>query len=264
MKMFVESVGLIGPGLAGWQAARPILAAAQPYAGGELSLPRLDILPAAERRRTGLPVKLAIAVGQDALAQTERATDDLPTVFSASGGDGEVIHEICETLAGTERLVSPTRFHNSVHNAPAGYWSIATRSQAKSTSLCCRDWSFAAGLLEAATEVATESAAVLLLCYDARYPEPLHRLRPVENAFGAALLLTRRPGTASVCSLSIELTDGQHTESTMDEMELENLRKGNPAARALPLLAAIAAGKPASVILDYLGDSCLRIDLPGG
>jgi hypothetical protein len=261
MRVFVESVGLIGPGLPGWQTARPILAGGQPYAYSALNPPRVDILPAAERRRIGLPVKLAIAVGQDALAQTGRAADQLPTVFSASGGDGEVIHEICETLAGPERLVSPTRFHNSVHNAPAGYWSIATRSQAKSTSLCCRDWSFAAGLLEAATEVATGSEAALLLCYDARYPEPLHRLRPVTEAFATALLLTRVRTADAASELAIESIAGQHTDSPMPDAELEALRKGNPAARALPLLAAIATGKPATVFLDYLGDGHLRIDL---
>ena len=43
--------------------------------------------------------------------------------------NGQVIHEICEALATDEREVSPTRFHNSVHNASAGYWGIATRSQ---------------------------------------------------------------------------------------------------------------------------------------
>mgnify|MGYP002075717815 CR=1 FL=1 len=31
-------------------------------------------------------------------------------------------------FASDDRLISPTRFHNSVHNAPSGYWSIAARS----------------------------------------------------------------------------------------------------------------------------------------
>jgi hypothetical protein len=259
MKVFVESVGLFGPGLHGWQAARPVLAGTQPYVGGDLGLPSLDMLPAAERRRTGLPVRLAISVGQDALAQTERPAQDLATVFSASGGDGEVIHEICETLAGAERLVSPTRFHNSVHNAPAGYWSIATRSQAPSTSLCARDWSFAAGLLEAAAEVHVDREAVLLLCYDSVYPPPLHRLRPLTASFACALILTRSRGIGTLAQLTLDLRGSGVPDSRMDDAGLEALRNGNPAARSLPLLAALARTQAAEIALDYLGDAQLAV-----
>lgn len=259
MKAFVESLGLFGPGLHGWQAARPVLAGARPYAGGDLGLPSLDILPAAERRRTGLPVRLALCVGQDALAQTERPVQDLPTVFSASGGDGDVIHEICETLAGPDRMVSPTRFHNSVHNAPAGYWSIATRSQAPSTSLCARDWSFAAGLLEAAAGVQVDWEAVLLLCYDSVYPPPLHRLRPLTASFACALLLTRSRGIGTLAELTLELRGGREPDSRMDDAGLEALRRGNPAARALPVLATMAGMRTADITLDYLGDSHLVV-----
>ncbi|MGD7101130.1 beta-ketoacyl synthase chain length factor, partial [Ralstonia pseudosolanacearum] len=36
---------------------------------------------------------------------------------------------------------------------------------------------------------------------------------------------------------------------------------GNPAARALPLLEALAARRPASVVLDYLPDTRLHVDI---
>ena len=35
--------------------------------------------------------------------------------------DCDNVHAICESLATPERQVSPTRFHNSVHNAAAGW-----------------------------------------------------------------------------------------------------------------------------------------------
>jgi hypothetical protein len=179
MQVFVEGVGLRGPGLGGWAASRRILAGSEPYVPGELALPQLDLLPAAERRRTGLPVKLALNAGLEALASSGRPPETLASVFTSSGADGQVIHQICESLAGEAREVSPTRFHNSVHNAPAGYWSIALRCRAASTSLCCFDCSFVAGLLEACAYCTAEAEPALLVSYDAPYSEPLNAARPI-------------------------------------------------------------------------------------
>ena len=47
--------------------------------------------------------------------------------------------------------------------------------------------------------------------------------------------------------------------SVMDDDELEMLRRGNPSARALPLLAAVARQKPAVVTLDYLDGNSVQI-----
>jgi hypothetical protein len=115
----------------------------------------------------------------------------LASVFASSGGDGQILHELLEALASAERQVSPTRFHNSVHNAPAGYWSIALRSHAPSTSLCCYDWSFAAGLLEAGAQCVTDGVSVLLVSYELPYPEPLHAPEIVLGILGLARLLAR-------------------------------------------------------------------------
>ena len=64
MQVFVESVGLIGPGLSNWLASRPILNGLVPYVPGEVVLRPPESLPPAERRRTGAPVKLAIGAGR--------------------------------------------------------------------------------------------------------------------------------------------------------------------------------------------------------
>lgn len=259
MQVFVESVGLLGPGLATWRSGRAALHSAAPYAPAETSLPRLDLLPAAERRRTGVPVKLALATGLDALSGSTRAAGSLPTVLTSSEGDGQVLHEICETLATAERQVSPTRFHNSVHNAPAGYWSIATQSREPSTSLCAYDWSFTAGLLESAAQVVVEHQAVLLISFDAPYSEPLHTVRPIHGALGVALLLAREAGGRASARLDIELTDEALPPTRCDDAELERLRAHNPTGRALPLLAALAAGIDAQVTLEYVAQRSLLV-----
>ena len=259
MRVFVESVGILAPGLAGWAASRAVLAGAAPYRAAELSLPNLDVLPAVERRRTGLPVKLAIAVGQDALAGSVRSAAELATVFTSSGGDGEVIQEICITLAGTDRQVSPTRFHNSVHNAPSGYWGIAMQSRAPSISLCAFDWSFAAGLIEAAAQASVAGDAVLMIAYDLPYPEPLRAVRPVSAPFGAALLLTRDRDSRSIAALELVVSRDRNRTSRHDDAGLESLRRGNPCARGLPLLAALARQRPDEVVLEYVAGNALDV-----
>ena len=262
MRVFVQGVGVLGPGLAGWEASRPVLADAAPYVPAAAVLPASDLLPPAERRRAGTSVKLALAVGREAIARSGRAASELPTVFTSSGGDGDTLHRICESLATAAREVSPTRFHNSVHNAPAGYWSIAVKAMAPSTSLCAFDASFAAGLLEAAAQVIADGTDVALIAYDMPYPEPLHAVRPIPDAFGVALVLAPQAGAGALASLDIALNQGTVcAPSRMDAAALEALRASIPAARSLPLLAALARGRPDEVVLDYLAGSSVRIDV---
>ena len=148
----IEGIGLLGPGLDGWTGSVALLEGRSPYIPQPTVLPVPDGLPPAERRRIGRVVKLALGVGLQALSKAGLDPAALPAVFASSGGDGHNCHEICQALSLDDRMISPTRFHNSVHNAPSGYWGIATRSREAVTSVSCFDASFGAGLLEAARQ----------------------------------------------------------------------------------------------------------------
>jgi Beta-ketoacyl synthase, N-terminal domain len=258
MRVYVNGIGLIAPGLNGWAVSASILAGNAEYLAAALAIPVLEILPPAERRRTPTVVKLAIAAGCEALANAGQAAAKIATVFTSSGGDGDVIHQICETLTEPEREVSPTRFHNSVHNAPAGYWGIATGAHEPSTSLCAFDASFAAGLIEAATQVSVDGHSVLLVAYDAPYPEPINGVRHIGAGFGIAMLLSPIQSERSLSTLDISLGSNAVPITKSTQPELENFRNSVPAARALPLLASIAKRESATVITAYLGDNSLR------
>jgi hypothetical protein len=169
------------------------------------------------------------------------------------------MHDICVTLASEDRQISPTKFHNSVHNAPSGYWSIATHSHQPSTSLCAYDWSFAAGLVEAAAQVALDHEQVLLISYDVPYPEPMNAVRTVTGTLGVALLLTRARGSRSLCRLSLSLATVRREPTRMDQPALEALRAANPTGRALPLLRALEARATDAVVLDYLTGGSLIV-----
>jgi hypothetical protein len=257
MSVYVDGVGLIGPGLVNWPQAVPILTGALAYERVPAVVPPPAALPAAERRRTGPPVKLALAVGTEAALAADRDAATLSAVFAASGGDGDNCHTICEMLAGQDRFISPTRFHNSVHNAPAGYWSIATHAMAASNVLCAYDGSFAAGLLESACQVAVDGHDAILIASDTGYPHPMIEVRPVHDAFGAALVLAPKAGARSLARIDVTVTDAPAT--VLAGAALEALRLDNPAARALPLLEALAGRHTATVVLDYLDDLRVRV-----
>ena len=259
MKIFVEGVGVLGPGLAGWQASRSILAGSAAYQDAALLIPPNDLLPAAERRRTGLPVKIALAVGCEAITHAQRNAVELATVFASSAGDGDNMHSIFETLANNGREVSPTRFHNSVHNAPSGYWSIATQSMAPSTSLACFDASFAAGLIEAATQVLAHGNSVALIAYDAPYPQPLHAARPISAAFGVALVLSGHQTQHSLAELEICIVRRSGASTPVADAGLEVMRVGTPAARSLPLLSALAKSTSDVIHLDYIAGNQIDV-----
>ena len=220
-----------------------------------------DLLPPAERRRTGVPVKLALAVASEACRTAGRDATGVATVFSSSGGDGDNVHAILEALASTEREVSPTRFHNAVHNAAAGYWSIATQSREPSTSLCGHDASFAVGLLDAATQVVVEQRIVAVIAYDHPYPEPFNSKRPITASFGVALLMTPDRTDRAVAELELNVCRDKGDATRMQNADLEALRTGVPAARCLPLLAALARRAPATVVIENAGVTHLRVAL---
>jgi hypothetical protein len=255
----VRAVGVLGPGLPGWPAAARSLAGAA-YNPEPTRIPaQLECLPGAERRRTGKVVRLAVTAGLEAIAGNAAAAVALPAVFSSSGGDGLNCHEICEVLASSERQISPTRFHNSVHNAAAGYWGIATGATANANALCAHDASFAAGLIEALTEAQVEATAVLLIAYDADYPEPMRSVRPIPDAFAVAMLLDPRARPGALARLTLAMTGAAATR--MDDGRLEALRAGIPAARCLPLLRQLALGVPGAVVIDYLEDQRVSIEV---
>lgn len=257
--VYIDGVGLIGPGLADWPQAVQVMTGAAAHAHAPAAIPPPAALPAAERRRTSPSVKLALAIGAEAAQAAGRDAATLAAVFAASGGDGDNCHAICEMLAGEDRFISPTRFHNSVHNAPAGYWSIAAHAMAASTVLCAYDGSFAAGLLESVCQVAVDAHDTLLIASDTGYPHPLSETRSIRDAFGTALVLAPIDSERTLARIEVRLTDAPAT--TLASPSLEAVRRDNPAARALPLLEALATRRAATVVLDYLDDLRVRVDV---
>ncbi|HEY9097766.1 MAG TPA: beta-ketoacyl synthase chain length factor [Thiobacillus sp.] len=256
---WIEGVGLLGPGLPDWPTGQIILSGDTAYAPTPITAPPPQGLPPAERRRAGVSVKVALAVAQEAIAMGQLDARQLSTVFASSGADGDNCDAICAVLASDDRHISPTRFHNSVHNAPAGYWGIASGAMTPATVLCVYDDGFGAGLLEALTQVSVEGRTALLIAYDSPYPEPLNAKRPMPDAMGIALALTSQQSPQSLAQIQISLTDTE--PDVLANPALETLRLAIPAARGLPLLQALARKQISKVVLDYLEPLRLAVNI---
>jgi hypothetical protein len=255
--MYVEAIGIFAPGLVGWNQARPILAGESSYTAVAPPALKPAKLAPDVRRRTTDHIRLAVEVASEATQARGAAANLLPSVFATSDADGAITHDICQEVAKPQPQVSPTRFHNSVTNAPAGYWCMAIGSQAPSTSVAGYDGTFAVGLLDCALQLG-EAADILLVAHDTPMPEPLQSARPFSALFGVALVLTRERAPNSLARLELALTDAA-PETRLPEAALEQLRLGNPAARALPLLTALAQRRAANIQLPYLDDRGLSV-----
>ena len=262
----VLGVGLVGPGLPSWAEALAVLRGDTAFVFAPSLVPPPQRLPAAERRRAGAAVKVALSVADAACSAADRDPATLATVFTSSSGDGANCQALCETLAhppGPDRLVSPTRFTNSVHNAAAGYWHIAVGSRHASTSVCAHDDSFGAGLMAALAQLPGLAAPLLLVASDTPYPEPLHATRPLPDTMGVGLVLAGAGAPGARARLRARLLPVAEAGAATPcrDAALEALRVHIPAARALPLLEAIARRRPARVVLPGSPQLALAIEL---
>jgi hypothetical protein len=188
----VEGIGFWSCGLPSWEAACTFATTGElPVAAPARPSPQL--LPANERRRAPESVAVALEVALEACNAAGIDPATLPSVFASTHGDLDITDYICSTLASHPRDLSPTRFHNSVHNAAAGYWTIGTGCHAAATAISSHEASFAQGLLEAMTQLAAGAAHVLLVAYDSAGVGPVGEVSRSQGLLGAALVLAREP-----------------------------------------------------------------------
>jgi hypothetical protein len=258
---YVAGIGAWAPALPSWDACRSRLLG-EDVPAGENKPPPADWLPAVERRRATLSTRVVLSVTKDALTRAGWEPAALPTVFASSSGSPDITDDLCAALAAGDTQVSPTRFHNSVHNAAAGYYSIAVACHAASTTLGAYDGSAAAGLLEASVLLATEAARALLVAFDVPYTGPLAQIRPIAHPFGIAFALSAEPVAHPLARLSV-VWSAQHGREPAHcaDAALEHIRLHNPTARLLPLLAAIARGERAGVVLGMERGGSLTVDV---
>jgi hypothetical protein len=238
LEIGIDGIGVWSPEFADWESARAALADNVEIAANAASRPAPTLLPPTERRRAPDSVLLAVEVAQQACAMAGCQPRELAHVFASAYGDLAIDDYLCATLARTPHDVSPTRFHNSVHNAPAGYWAIATGCMHSSTAVSAGAATFAAALLEAALLAHAESAPVLLAAYDIAASGALQDVIACRSRFAIALVVAP-PSSRTRARLRVRAQAGEPPLAPEPALLHANHRD-NPAACSLPLLNALA------------------------
>ena len=257
----IDGLGFWTPGWPDWNAARAGLlggAEADPTA----IKPSPGLLASAERRRAPLPVLLACEISAQACAASGYAIETLPSVFTSTHGDLIITDYMCSVLVDAPSELSPIRFHNSVHNAPAGYWTIAAHCHAASTSISSWHSSFATALFEAAVQANAEQTPVLLAAYDGVSPGPLGKVSPSTIPYGVALVVT--PGAGHDVSMKLRFGAEEpvaRTSSPLPAAFAEMARSNPMAAQSLPLLMAIAQRSTSPLSLAISATTALHVEL---
>jgi hypothetical protein len=118
------------------------------------------------RRRAGFAAKMALEVAYQCLG----SRTGVPLVFSSRHGEASRSADLLLELAGGAPL-SPTSFGLSVHNAPAGLFSIARLDHANSTAVAAGKSSVEGAVIEACGLLAEGEPDVLLVVYDCPLPK---------------------------------------------------------------------------------------------
>lgn len=258
LTVWVKGIGIWAPGASDWSAFRAIVAGdAKP---GDTVRPVADVLPANERRRAPESVLLAASASGQAISMSGADAATLPCVFASAHGDQAITDYMCQTLATAPAELSPTKFHNSVHNAPAGYWTIATHCHASSSAVSGGETSFGAGLLEAATLAVADDRDVLLASYDIAGSGPLGEMTGSTGAFAAALVLSPHAGN-SMIRLDITPAPGNSGAGVTGDAWLDGIAASNPSAHALPLMHALAAAKSTALRVAAAHELDLHVDV---
>ena len=246
-RLACRGVGVLGPGTGRLgRAARGAAAGERAYAAARPCCRLPALLPPAERRRAGRIVKLALAVGAEAVARASepmRAAAERVQPHRAAMAHN--CHEICVALASREaREISPTRFTIRCTTPPPAI-GASPPGEARHRPRCARRRQLRRRIARSAGAGGGGRAiAVLLVAYDAEYPPPLRAKRPIPDAFGVALVLT--PHREPVRLARIEARS-PHAEPC-DSLPMQGSRRCAPRSRrTLPAaVAALASARAAA------------------
>lgn len=252
--IYVNNVSVIASGLEDIEKSEEILKGNLDWLPVELSKMIPSALPANEARRTTRVIRLALKV-----SELVNAAPNTSVVFASSEGDLDITDKICKALATEDKMVSPTLFHNSVHNAPAGYLSISGNMKTPSISLSAGNNTFSAGLIESFSQVLVEDNDVLLVAYDNITPEDLDEFRHFDYPISIALLLSKSKQANTIGSINISVESQLSDVTPCFNHSLEVVRSGNPIGLGLPLVESLVKRKKTKIIIPYLNQKQLLV-----
>jgi hypothetical protein len=248
---FVSGLAFWSTRLPGWDVAAPVLRGECPAPAEASSRP--------ERRRAPDTVAVALEVAATACRSANVDAASTPSVFASTHGDLTINDYMSRTLAETPALISPIRFHNSVHNAAAGYWTIATGCNQPYTALTAFNDTFGEGMLEALSQAACDGKPILFVAYDIEARGALASIVPSRGVVGAALVVTSHQQPNSMLRLRWRTTGRR--DATRASTANALLMQDNSMATCLPFFEAVACRRPGTIAMSLSPSASLEVDL---
>jgi hypothetical protein len=236
--VYVRGLGFWTPGYASPEA----------WCRGEsdplVDAPEVALLSGPLRRRaTGL-TRVAVEVLHQATCTAGRDVATLPIVWATAHGEHTTAIKILGMMRSGEGKLSPTHFHNSVHNTASGYASIALGNCSPSTTVTGGVELVASTFLEAICHLETAAEDVVVVLAD----EPLQP--PFNYSDGAAplalafCLSSRSEGASAVlCDFRRDAVAPVKHCDRFGSLYVEG---------ALPLLERIVLRRPGTVPLEVV------------
>lgn len=263
MRVNITGIGIWTRGIRSWEEFLEVSKGTRGNADRSFETPSPDLIPARERRRAPLIVKLGVETLTQACTMAGLAQDAASSVFTSTLGDIGISDYICSTLTGENKLLSPTKFHNSVHNAPSGYWSISAGNQQPGSYVGGFLYSFPVALLEAVTMVVTEHEPVAVVATDVAHTNPFSDICQITESASIALML-EPDHTCSGWPAGFEVS--RRNESRQAERwpaatpaAIQQLGESSPVARALAVLSVLASGDMRNITLPIDDHNCLHL-----
>lgn len=261
LRVAIEGVAFWAARLPGWETARAVMRGEQDAPAAPSARPAPTLLAPTERRRAPDTVAVALEVAARACEAAGRKPSDLPSVFASTHGDLAISDYMCSTLVGTPSLISPIKFHNSVHNAAAGYWSIGTGSVAPYTAISAYEHTFGTGLLEAATQAVCEQRAVLYVAFDIEAKGALATVAPSRGLLGAAVVVAPVNHTQQQRSLILTTESLAECHPTPARSAAAPLVAENALAPCLPFFEVLAMSQPRTLCLALSRQMALNVQV---
>jgi hypothetical protein len=174
-----------------------------------------------------------------------------------------ITDHICNTLTMDPKHISPTQFHNSVHNAPSGYWAISSGNRAPSIYVGGFKDSFAVAFLEAAVICISKSQPVVMAAYDIQTNAPLVDTCGITESFGCALVLDSRTESDRGWPVKIVHQAIGEGKSVCENPYIRYQMEANPAARCLPLFDAFATERAVDIAWPTGAETSLHVHFDG-